>query len=166
MKFRVFLRIWREGGSAEVPPKITRCLSEAGAVKLDCWPLSTSDPENHGARRNSAAGRRKTGPRGGKTALLDVHCGQEKWDALSLESVSLMRSVSDWMKRWRFFCAEQWDTSLTALLVRRFVGKEVDWCDWPNVLFLLRSYWTWHTLHWQGGWGRGRVTYLWNALAY
>lgn len=50
----------QKGGSGGVPPKITRCLSEAGAVKLDCWPLSTFDPEYHGAGANSAAGKKKT----------------------------------------------------------------------------------------------------------
>jgi len=33
------------------------CLSEAGAVKLDCWPLSTFDPKVPRCRVNSAAGK-------------------------------------------------------------------------------------------------------------
>lgn len=56
---------------------------------------------------NSAAGKKKSHSREVKTVLLDVRCGQEKWDALSLERLSLMRSTRDWMNRWRFVCTEQ-----------------------------------------------------------
>lgn len=92
-------------GSRGVLPKITRCLSEAGAVKLDCWPLSTFDPEYHGARRIEQPGRGKPtrgrGENGASrcplwTRKVKFHCHWRK--------LSLMRSIRDWMNGWRFFC--------------------------------------------------------------
>lgn len=96
----------RPGGG--VPPKITLCLSEAGAVKLDCWPLSTFDPKNQGAWRFQQLGERKL-TRGRGKKLLVVRCGQEKWDAMSPERRSLMRSRRNWMYRRRPFCTEQYE---------------------------------------------------------
>jgi len=102
----------QRGGSGEVPPKITRCLSEAGAVKLDCWPLSTFDPKYRGGWRIQQPGKRKL-TRGkeekkcrwmsvvGKKIIIikrEMRCRKR--------SHSLMRSRRDWMYRGRFFHIE------------------------------------------------------------
>lgn len=65
-------------GLGGVPPKITRCLSEAGAVKLDCWPLSTFDLKCRSAERIQRLGKKKTHSGEGEPVLLGVRCGQEK----------------------------------------------------------------------------------------
>lgn len=81
---------YAESGIERVPPKITRCLSEAGAVKLDCWPLSTFDllPQSITAVEEFSSLEEKKPAEGkGKTARLCVRCGQAKWNSLPLEGL-------------------------------------------------------------------------------
>lgn len=65
---------------------------------------------------NSAAGKKKTHSRERRIVLLDV---QEKWDAASLERLSLSTSrlslgtsMRDWMYKGRFFFTEQYEQKI------------------------------------------------------
>lgn len=81
---------YAESGIERVPPKITRCLSEAGAVKLDCWPLSTFDPLPQSITGLGESSSREGGnPAEGKgeTARLCVDYGQGKWISLPPEGL-------------------------------------------------------------------------------
>lgn len=68
---------------------------------INLWPQSTTALGEFGSweKKKTHSGERKI-------VLLDVRRGQEKWDALSQESCSLMRSRGDWMYKGRFFRTE------------------------------------------------------------
>lgn len=92
----------QRAGTRGVPPKITRCLSEAGAVKLDCWPLSTFDPEYHGARRIEQPGRGKPTRGRGEKRRVEMSTVDKKSEiSLPLEEAftnEVYEGLNEWME--------------------------------------------------------------------